>query len=135
MISKPNPNNNAYTALELLAHTDLTNREILLGIQFLYCLKPKAPSRGSILVDGFNAAMGLREEDLDVFEQIPPVQIDSRFHDTEWDIRWRAPIIGLRSEDGIFENRHNNAMLSPWASRQVLSDRFIGRFAPNGYCE
>jgi hypothetical protein len=60
---------------------------MLLGIQFLYCLKSKARSGGSILVDGFNAAMGLREEDLDVFELLPPVPINSRFHDTEWDIR------------------------------------------------
>lgn len=113
VVSKPNPNNNAYTALALLAHTDLPNREMPPGIQFLHCLKSDAPGGESILVDGFRVAEQLRELDPDAFDLLTSTPIDFRFHDTDWDVRWRAPIIGLNADGDIAEIRYNNALLAP----------------------
>jgi gamma-butyrobetaine dioxygenase len=111
VISKPNPNNNAYTALELPAHTDLANREMPPGVQFLHCLRSDAPGGESILVDGFRVAHELRDQDPDAFELLSRTPMDFRFHDTEWDVRWRAPIIGLDADEGVREVRYNNALL------------------------
>lgn len=110
VVSKPNPNNNAYTALELPAHTDLANREMPPGLQFLHCLKSDAPGGESILVDGFRVARLLREQDPDAFDLLASTPIDFRFHDTEWDVRWRAPIIGLNGDGDVKEIRYNNAL-------------------------
>lgn len=113
VVSKPNPNNNAYTALELPAHTDLANREMPPGVQFLHCLVSEAPGGESVLVDGFHAALILREEDPTAFDLLSSVPFDYRFHDTEWDVRWRAPVIGLDADGGLREIRYNNALRAP----------------------
>jgi gamma-butyrobetaine dioxygenase len=113
VVSKPNPNNNAYTALELPAHTDLANREMPPGVQFLHCLVSDAPGGESILVDGFHAALLLREENPDAFDLLTSTPFDYRFHDTEWDVRWRAPVIGLDADGALREIRYNNALRAP----------------------
>lgn len=113
VVSKPNPNSNAYTSLELPAHTDLANREMPPGIQFLHCLVSDAPGGESILVDGFHAARVLREEDPAAFDLLSSVPFDYRFHDTEWDVRWRAPVIGLDADGALREIRYNNALREP----------------------
>lgn len=113
VVSKPNPNNNAYTALELPAHTDLANREMPPGIQFLHCLVSDAPGGESVLVDGFHVVGVLRERDPEAFELLSTVPFDYRFHDTEWDVRWRAPIIGLDADGVLREIRYNNALREP----------------------
>jgi gamma-butyrobetaine dioxygenase len=113
VVSKPNPNNNAYTALELLAHTDLPNREMPPGIQFLHCVAFEAEGGESIIVDGFRAAARLKKEDPEAFDLLSSVPMSFRFHDTDWDVRWRAPMIGLGVDGAVEEIRYNNALLSP----------------------
>ena len=46
--SKPDPNNVAYTPIELKAHTDLANWESPPGIQFLHCLDNSAARVGKV---------------------------------------------------------------------------------------
>ena len=65
--SKPNPNNVAYTAEELQLHTDLPNREMPPGAQFLHCLQNESEGGESVFADGFRAAEILREEHPDDF--------------------------------------------------------------------
>lgn len=113
VVSKPNPNNNAYTALELLAHTDLPNREMPPGIQFLHCVEFEADGGESLLVDGFRAAALLRENHPEAFELLSTLPVEFRFHDKEWDVRWRAPMIGLDADGDVAEVRYNNALLEP----------------------
>jgi gamma-butyrobetaine dioxygenase len=45
VISKPDPNNLAYTALALPLHTDLPNQELPPGYQFLHCIANDANGR------------------------------------------------------------------------------------------
>lgn len=111
--SKPNANNVAYTALELKAHTDLPNREMPPGIQFLHCLQFEAEGGDSLFVDGFHAAETLRQTDPDAFALLSTVVVPFRFHDAEWDLRWKAPVIQLGHDGGLAEVRYHNALMAP----------------------
>lgn len=111
--SKPEPNNVAYTALELKAHCDLPNREMPPGIQFLHCHYAEAPGGESLLVDGFAAAERLRVADPDAFDILARTPIPFRFVDEDWDIRWRAPTIGLDPDGDLAEVRYHDALTAP----------------------
>ena len=55
VLSKQEPNSNAYTALGLPCHTDLPNWERPPDYQLLHCLRNDADGGDSILVDGFRS--------------------------------------------------------------------------------
>ena len=57
-----NPTNLAFTGLALQAHTDNPYRDPVPSIQVLYCLESSALGGENMVVDGFNAAQILREE-------------------------------------------------------------------------
>jgi gamma-butyrobetaine dioxygenase len=122
VISKPNPNNIAYTAIELKAHTDLPNREMPPGIQFLHCLDFQATGGDSLLVDGFHAAETLRAEDADAFAILASTAIPFRFHDREWDIRWSGPPIELDADGHVRGIRYHMALTAPL---DVPADRVV----------
>ena len=113
VISMPNPNNVAYTAVELLPHTDLPNREMPPGIQFLHCIANESAGGESIFTDGFAVAESIRQSDSAAFELLCRIPIPFRFHDGEWDIRWRSPTIILDDIGGYQEIRHHLALTSP----------------------
>ena len=76
------PNNVAYTSVELRPHTDLVNHEHPPGIQFLHCFVADAPGGESTLADGFWIADRVREEAPDDFRllcEVPhPVPLPRR---------------------------------------------------------
>ena len=53
VVSKPNPNDLAYTALELTSHSDNPYRKPAPGIQLLHCIANESTGGDSSLVDGF----------------------------------------------------------------------------------
>lgn len=57
--AEPRPADLAYTAIELVAHTDLPYRRPVPGIQLLHCLSNDSPGGDSTLVDGLAAAGAL----------------------------------------------------------------------------
>jgi gamma-butyrobetaine dioxygenase len=63
VISKPDPNNLAYTSLALPLHTDLANQELPPGYQFLHCIANEAAGGGSVFADGVAMAEALRDHD------------------------------------------------------------------------
>jgi gamma-butyrobetaine dioxygenase len=111
--NKPNPNNVAYTAIELQLHVDLPNREAPPGIQFLHCLVAEAPGGDSTLADGFWIAEELRRTDPEAFRLLSTVPIGYRFHDREHDLRWRAPVISLADDGSLREVRFHTALREP----------------------
>ncbi len=113
VISKPDANNVAYTALELKAHTDLPNREMPPGIQFLHCVEESTGGGESFFVDGFYAADQLRQVDPEAFALLSTTAVPFRFHDAEWDLRWKAPVIELDYEGEVAEIRYHNALMAP----------------------
>ncbi|MDQ3470680.1 MAG: TauD/TfdA family dioxygenase [Actinomycetota bacterium] len=109
----PEPNNVAYTAVELRPHTDLVNHSSPPGVQFLACFVADAPGGASTLVDGFFVADRLREESPEAFRLLCDVAIPYRFHDATHDLRQAAPVIVLDDDGTYREVRFNNALMAP----------------------
>lgn len=107
VVSVPEPNNLAYTAIALPLHTDLPNQEVPPGFQFLHCLTNAAKGGGSIFADGFAIAEDLRTEDPAAFELLCHVPIPFRFHDAHYDIRVREPVIIRNRAGNVIEVRFN----------------------------
>lgn len=111
VLSKPEPNSNAYTALGLPCHTDLPNWERPPDYQLLHCLENGADGGDSILVDGFRAAEKLRQQEPAAFRLLRGTPIDFHFQDRESDIRFRAPTIALDEAGAVTEIRFNFAVM------------------------
>jgi gamma-butyrobetaine dioxygenase len=107
VVSKPDPNNLAYTAEALPLHTDLPNQEVPPGYQFLHCLANDAEGGGSTFADGVALAEALRLDDAAAFEHLATVPIPFRFCDGATDLRVRRPVIRLGSTGEIREIRWN----------------------------
>jgi gamma-butyrobetaine dioxygenase len=107
VVSKPDPNNLAYTAVTLPLHTDLPNQEVPPGYQFLHCLANAATGGGSLFADGFALAEDLRAEDAEAFRLLSEIPIPFRFHDEEADIRVHQPVIQLGRQGHVTEIRYN----------------------------
>ena len=132
VVSKPDPNSNAYTALGLPCHTDLPNWEQPPGYQLLHCLENGAEGGDSILVDGFRAAETLLEREPAAFRLLSRSPIDFRFQDRESDIRFRAPVIALDEAGAVVEVRFNFAVMDAVrapAERMGALCRALRRFA------
>ncbi len=105
VVSKPDPNNLAYTAERLPLHTDLPNQELAPGFQFLHCLANEAAGGGSLLCDGFAVAEDLRRSDPAAFDLLARVTVPFRFQDGEYDIRHRATVLRLDEAGAVAEVR------------------------------
>jgi len=109
VISKPTPNNLAYTSLALPLHTDLPNQEHIPGYQLLHCYRNDAQGGASHFADGFNICETLREQAPEAFSLLSEVAIPWRFHDEAEDIRYRRPIIETDQQQrltGLAFNAH-----------------------------
>ncbi len=111
VISKPDPNNLAYTPIELPLHTDLPNQERIPGYQFLHAYKNSAAGGESVFADGFRIAADLEAESPRDFELLCTVPVPFRFHDGDNDIRQRRPLIS-RHPDGRFDTFVFNAHIA-----------------------
>lgn len=107
VVSMPNPNNLAYTPIALPLHTDLTNQEVPPGYQFLHCIANEAEGGGSIFADGFAVAAALQAEDPEAYRLLCEVEIPNRFHDGDYDIRGRFPVIVTNRQGEVTELRFN----------------------------
>ena len=111
VVSKPDPNSNAYTALGLPCHTDLPNWERPPDYQLLHCLENGADGGDSIMVDGFRAADELRRHEPAACRLLTRFPIDFRFQDKVSDIRFSAPTIRLDEAGAVAEVRFNFAVM------------------------
>ncbi|GAA6182127.1 TauD/TfdA family dioxygenase [Shimia sp. NS0008-38b] len=103
VVSKPNPNNLAYTPVALPLHTDLTNQELPPGFQFLHCLANEAEGGESLFCDGYAVAEDLKRNDPDAFAALCDISIPFRFHDKETDIRCRKRVITCNDNGDVIE--------------------------------
>lgn len=102
VISKPDPNNLAYTSMALPLHTDLPNQDVIPGYQFVHAYRNGAGGGENVFADGFRICADLAKEQPQEFELLKRVPIPWRFHDGSCDIRRHRPIISQR-EDGDFD--------------------------------
>ncbi|HVI91044.1 MAG TPA: TauD/TfdA family dioxygenase [Dongiaceae bacterium] len=108
VISVPNPNNLAYTAVGLGVHSDNPYREPTPGVQLLHCLESDAPGGETLLVDGFHAAEILRREDPAGFELLRTHPFSFRFRDAKADLRATVPLIKTDYDGHVAEVHFNN---------------------------
>ena len=111
VISKPAPNNLAYTSLALPLHTDLPNQEHIPGYQLLHCYRNTAVGGESVFADGFKICEDLRRESPEDYELLKNVAIPWRFHDDDHDIRRRRPVV-RENDDGTFDYFAFNAAIA-----------------------
>jgi gamma-butyrobetaine dioxygenase len=111
VMSKPNPNNLAYTSHALPLHTDLSNQELPPGFQFLHCLANEAKGGGSTFCDGFAIATDLKNENPLTFKLLANTPVPFRFQDEDHDIRRHHTVIDLDAF-GELQELHFNAHLA-----------------------
>ena len=103
VMSKPDPNNLAYTSDALPLHTDLTNQDLPPGYQFLHCLANEAEGGGSVFCDGRAVAEDLKVQDSEAFDILSTLSVPFRFHDAETDIRSRKTVVTLDDAGEVTE--------------------------------
>src|SRR5262249_34744979 len=108
VISEPDPNNLANTALGLGVHSDNPYRDPTPGVQLLHCLVSDAPGGDSLLVDGFAAAEQLRKDAPAAFDLLARVPASFRFADKDADLQARTPLISVDFEGRITAVHFNN---------------------------
>lgn len=108
VVSKPDPNNAAYTTIALDPHVDLPNWERPPDFQLLYCLTNDAQGGDSVFTDGYAVAEALRDADAEAFRILNELAIDFRFQDENSDISFRAPVIDSDEHGNPSIIRFNN---------------------------
>jgi gamma-butyrobetaine dioxygenase len=132
VVSKPNPENLAFTAQRLTAHTDIVNRHSAVNLQFLHCLEFEAEGGESILVDGFAAATRLAETDAEAHELLREVPVRWRFRTDDVDIANRWPVITTDSDGNYTEIRLNTGLMEPLEIETSLIPDFYRALAAFG---
>ena len=106
--------NLAYTNLGLQAHTDNPYRDPAPTIQILYCIENSASGGDSKVVDGFKAAILLKEENPKYFDLL--TKYCARFEyneDGKTHLQSRRPMIELSPDSEIITIRFNNRSAAP----------------------
>ena len=82
--SKPNPNDLAYTALQLSPHTDNPYRNPFPPcIQILHCIENEVKGGLSTLVDGYTVSEDLKKTNKEYYDILTEVKVRFRFVDKE----------------------------------------------------
>ncbi|MHA6268297.1 TauD/TfdA family dioxygenase [uncultured Aliiroseovarius sp.] len=108
-----NPTNLAFTGLGLQAHTDNPYRDPVPSVQVLYCLESSAAGGENMVVDGFAAALRLRDENPDYFTALS--SFCARFEYAGEDgvcLQSRRPMIELAPDGELVAVRFNNRSLA-----------------------
>lgn len=104
-----NPTNLAFTGLGLQAHTDNPYRDPVPTVQVLYCLESSAAGGENMVVDGFAAALRLKEEDPSGFALLS--EHCARFEyagEAGVHLASRRPMIELAPDGELLGIRFNN---------------------------
>ena len=100
--SKPNPNDLAYTSLDLAPHTDNPYRNPVPCIQILQCIENEVSGGLSTLVDGYTVSEKLKQEFTDYYKILTEVKIRFQFIDQTIVLEDWAEMIKL-DESGNFK--------------------------------
>ena len=108
-----NPTNLAFTGLGLQAHTDNPYRDPAPTVQVLYCLESSAAGGENMVVDGFRAALRLREENQRYFDLL--ARYCARFEyagEAGVRLQSRRPMIELAPDGELIGVRFNNRSMA-----------------------
>ena len=110
--SEPDPINLAYTGLGLQVHTDNPYRDPVPGLQLLHCLSNAAEGGDSVVVDGFRAALTLKEERPEAFALLTRHPVRFAYANATTRLAAKAPMLGLSVVGELVEVRFNNRSLA-----------------------
>ena len=102
VVSKPNPNDLAYTSLELKSHSDNPYRKPVPGIQLLHCIANEAIGGDSSLVDGFSVAEYLKKNNKEFYDILTKTNVNFKFTDIDVILENKSKLIELY-DDGEFK--------------------------------
>ena len=109
-----NPVNLAYTGLGLQAHTDNPYRDPVPTLQILACLENSATGGENMVVDGFAAALRLRDEDPHGFDLLAGCPMRFAYTgSTGVALQSRRPIIDLSPDGQLTAVRFNARSAAP----------------------
>lgn len=111
--STDNPINLAYTGQSLEVHTDNPYRDPVPGLQLLLAIRNDNPDGESVIVDGFAAAVSLRNDDPEAFKLLCEHSVPFSFKAAGINLSSEAPIISLTVDGEIKQIRHNNRAIQP----------------------
>ncbi|MBT2131895.1 2-trimethylaminoethylphosphonate dioxygenase [Aliiroseovarius lamellibrachiae] len=123
-----NPTNLAFTGLGLQAHTDNPYRDPVPSLQVLYCLESSAAGGENMVVDGFAAALRLRDENENYFNVL--ADHCARFEyagEEDVCLTSRRPMIELAPDGELVGVRFNNRSLA--AVTDVPFDKMADYYA------
>ena len=104
-----NPTNLAFTGLGLQAHTDNPYRDPAPTIQVLYCLESSAAGGENMVVDGFAAALRLKDENPEGFDCLARHCARFEYAGSKGvTLRARRPMIELAPDGELIAVRFNN---------------------------
>jgi gamma-butyrobetaine dioxygenase len=83
VISKQDPNDLAYTSLELSPHTDNPYRNPVPCIQILHCIESEVTGGLSTLVDGFTVTEDLKKQNPEFYKILSEVKVRFKFIDKD----------------------------------------------------
>ena len=107
------PVNLAFTPEPLSVHTDNPYRDPCPSLQLLHCLTQAEQGGISALVDGFNAALQLRDTAPEAFDLLSRQEVCFRYQDGPVLLEHREAIIRQNSHGQVVKVRINNRSLAP----------------------
>ncbi|MCR9215450.1 MAG: TauD/TfdA family dioxygenase [Proteobacteria bacterium] len=113
VFSDPNAYNLASTSEELKPHTDMPNYFSPPGVQLLHFLANEAEGGETTLVDGYQAAVQLREEDPEAYDILAKTDVGFRLASEKGDIVGQAPLIEVDNRGFIRTIRYSNQLMLP----------------------
>ena len=102
VVSKPNPNDLAYTALELKSHSDNPYRKPVPGIQLLHCIANESVGGDSSLVDGYSVTEFLKKNHKKFYKILTETSVNFKFTDVDVILENKSKLIEL-DDNGLFK--------------------------------
>ena len=108
--SQKQPNDLAYTSIELESHTDNPYRKPVPSIQFLFCIHNSCQGGDSTIVDGFKVAEDLKNENLNAFNTLTNTLINFKFKDKDAILEKTGKIIKLSERGELKQIKYSNRL-------------------------
>lgn len=122
--TRPNADSNAYTALNLPAHTDLATREYAPGLQMLFAIENSATGGESLLTDGFAVARHLKDNDPETYAALTSTIVEFKNIAVDTDYRWQSPLIVTDNNGDVVEVRWTDWLRAPMRQEPEVVDTF-----------
>ncbi len=110
VVSKPNPNDLAYTSLGIKAHTDNPYRKPMPGIQILHCISNEANGGDSSLVDGFAVAEHLKIHETEMYKILTETDVLFKFIDKDIILENYGKLIELDHRGEYLQSRFSGRL-------------------------